>query len=238
MLQSTLFPIHGWATNAHIWQDTMQSEKTYYYNARQYPDFNHVSKTLADIYHRQHNPITLIGWSLGGMLSLQLAAAYPDYIHNIVLVSSTAKFTSDASYAAGLSPAIVKRLAKKLTQDKWQTQLEFYQLMFSESERVQATHFTTTLAPQMADIDIQVLQSGLTFLLETDLRPILREITTPCTIIHGTEDTICPVSAAHYLAENLPNGELRLLDGAGHIPFYTRAQDFQAFVKECVLYDL
>lgn len=49
---------------------------------------------------------------------MQLAAAYPNRIYKIILVNSTARFTNEPGYTAGLSPAIVKRLAKQLNQGR------------------------------------------------------------------------------------------------------------------------
>lgn len=85
----------------------------------------------------------------------------------------------------------------------------------------------------MTSLHPHSLSKGLNFLLETDYRSILPKLQTPCAIIHGTADTICPVDAAHYLAENLPNAGLYLFPGAGHIPFYTQPDTFTTLLKEC-----
>lgn len=237
MSQPTLLFIHGWATNAQIWQYCYGNSNIHYYDAPHFPDFIHLSKVLNSTVKQFSSPLTIVGWSLGGMLALQLAASQPEKIKKLVLVSSTPRFTSCHTYSAGLSPALVKRLAKKIYQDKWQTQLDFYRLMFASSEYHFMEQFNAALAPLMADIPADTLASGLNYLLHTDLRDILAQIMIPCDIIHGTEDEICPLSAARYLASHLPKGNLHLLDGAGHIPFFTRAQEFQALLKECAASD-
>uniref|UniRef100_A0A1G9L754 Pimeloyl-[acyl-carrier protein] methyl ester esterase n=1 Tax=Dendrosporobacter quercicolus TaxID=146817 RepID=A0A1G9L754_9FIRM len=192
-----LFFIHGWASTGAIWPDSLRQKHSQCYDAPNFPDFNCLSAAFLTFteYHKQ--PITVIGWSLGGLLALQLAAAYPNRIYKIILVSSTARFTNEPGYTAGLSPAIVKRLAKQLNQDPRATQRNFYTLMFSSSEQDRIIPFLQNIAPRMASLHPHSLSKGLNFLLEADYRSILPKLQTPCAIIHGTADTICPVDAAH-----------------------------------------
>lgn len=50
-----------------------------------------------------------------------------------------------------------------------------------------------------------------------DLSDRLYEATTPTLVVHGTEDTVCPMAAAETLAEGLPRGEFHAIDGARHL---------------------
>ena len=44
----------------------------------------------------------------------------------------------------------------------------------------------------------------------------------PTLLIHGEHDQIVPVHEAQELAAQLPNSELLILPGAGHVPTITR----------------
>lgn len=237
MSQSPLLFIHGWASNAQVWQNAYRNQFTYYYDTPQFPDFIHLEETIKTLSERMAQPLTLVGWSLGGMLAMQIAASNPERIAKLILVSSTPCFITNETYAAGLASTIVKRLTKKLAQDKWQTQLDFYKLMFSATEQNYAVQYHRHMAPLLANLPYHTLASGLDYLLRTDLRTSLGQISVPCDIIHGTADMICPVAAGQYLAKHLPKAKLHLLDGAGHIPFYTRARDFEFLMKESVRRD-
>jgi len=216
------FLIHGWATTAQIWPAWLATNKDYGYQSSYYPDFSHLTKEFITHYEEQGKPLTLIGWSLGGMLSLQLAAAHPDKIKKLILFATTPRFTSKESYTAGLAPGIIKNLSRKLSKEKWQTQLDFYQLMFSSNEYSYWESFASQITPSLSQLETSVLQAGLSYLLETDLRYLLPSIELPCHILHGSNDTICPPEAALFLANSLPNAKLTLIPGAGHIPFYTQ----------------
>lgn len=223
-----IFLIHGWGTNPTIWPEWLLIENAYTYQSPDYPNYSKLVHTFLEQYQKHGQKITLIGWSLGGMLALQLAAEHPDKINKIILISSTPRFTTTENYSAGLAPSIVKNLARKLTKNKWQTQLDFYQLMFSNEEQESWRSFLMQLSPLLENITLFSLQEGLTYLLETDLRSLLPSIQTPCHIFHGTEDTICPPAACEYLASQLPHSHITWLSGAGHIPFYTQKEYCQS----------
>jgi pimeloyl-ACP methyl ester carboxylesterase len=50
-----------------------------------------------------------------------------------------------------------------------------------------------------------------------DARHRLREIPVPTIVLHGTRDRLFPTGAARTLAAGLPRGELRLIEGGGHV---------------------
>ena len=61
----------------------------------------------------------------------------------------------------------------------------------------------------------------------------LPSIKLPTLILHGSRDVITPVASAERLAKLLPNAQLHIIEGAGHVPIVTRsaqvAQAIDAF---------
>jgi len=49
-----------------------------------------------------------------------------------------------------------------------------------------------------------------------DVRNRLHRIEARVIVLHGSDDSLFPVTVAEELAEGLPSGELRVIDGAGH----------------------
>jgi pimeloyl-[acyl-carrier protein] methyl ester esterase len=221
------FLIHGWAFDAAIWPQWMKGADTFCCQAEYYPEYAQIAQNLVDVWEKQRRPLTVVGWSLGGMLSLQLALDHPDKIKKLILISSTAKFTAAEDYPAGLESGIVKNLARKLSRNPQNTKNEFYQLMFSAGEQEACQQFLRQKARLFSDISLKSMQSGLAYLLKQDLRPILRSVSRPCLIIHGTEDGVCPPAAAEYLAAHIPDSKLIWVCGAGHIPFYTQPESMK-----------
>lgn len=50
------------------------------------------------------------------------------------------------------------------------------------------------------------------------------ELTTPTLVVHGTADSVVPHDAGRRLAESLPRGELRSIDGSDHLPQIERSR--------------
>ena len=48
----------------------------------------------------------------------------------------------------------------------------------------------------------------------------LTRATTPCLVVHGTEDPLVPVDHGQALARLIPGCRLQLLAGAGHMFFH------------------
>jgi 3-oxoadipate enol-lactonase len=59
----------------------------------------------------------------------------------------------------------------------------------------------------------------------------LARITAPTLVVAGTADAVVDPRNAELLAAEIPNAELRLVDGAGHLPFWERAEEFAELVE-------
>jgi pimeloyl-ACP methyl ester carboxylesterase len=55
---------------------------------------------------------------------------------------------------------------------------------------------------------------------------VLGQVKAPTLVLHGTHDRRVPLSAAHYLAEHLPDARLYLFEGRGHLPIFTATTEF------------
>jgi len=218
------FFIHGWASTPMVWAGLTDRKDCYFYDSSTYPNYQELSKIFIDVADKTDSPHILVGWSLGGMLALQLAFDFPGKIDKLILISSTAKFTADDSYTAGIHPSIVKNLARKINSDSVAAQKNFYKLMFSKQEDHACNEFLDESAEKIVTKNILSLKNGLQYLLDTDLRNLLSSINVQTNIIHGTDDSICPFSAAQYLANHIAESTLSVIQGAGHIPFYTQKE--------------
>jgi 3-oxoadipate enol-lactonase len=59
----------------------------------------------------------------------------------------------------------------------------------------------------------------------------LEQIKCPTLILHGSEDQIIPIASAHNLNVSIPNAELKIIDGAGHLLL---AEDSKTLAKSIV----
>lgn len=59
----------------------------------------------------------------------------------------------------------------------------------------------------------------------------LANIRVPALIVAGTEDVLTPVKYAQYLAAKIPDNELHVLEGAGHMLVMERAEQVAALIR-------
>jgi len=176
----------------------------------------------------------LLGWSLGGMVALEAARAPLVDSRSLVLVSTTPKFAAGDDWSHGLPAGQVKAMDRDLRNNYAATMGRFFKLMFAENEislpRYQELARKCGGAGRL--VDAAMAQAGLQTLRESDLRPLLPEVTNPCLVLHGDQDQIIPAEAGRYLADHLPHAVWQSFDGCGHAPFLSRPEPFCQSVME------
>lgn len=169
----------------------------------------------------------VIGWSLGALVALELAHAYSNRLSHLVLIGGTSRFVTDDGYETGWHPRIVERMKKQLQRHPDETIEAFLASLWTQGETADISAFV-----HRDRTDELVI--GLDYLLTADARPFLSSIHIPLLLIHGVQDTICQPDASRYMAERVPNAELVLLPGTGHVPFVTKTGECAHLIRTWV----
>lgn len=171
--------------------------------------------------------LNLVGWSLGGQISLVLAQRLGARVDRLILNATTPRFAAGGDWAGGLPVGQVRAMARNLKRDYRRTMEEFFHLQFAgedlSRERLRsivafAVRQSNLPEPEVALACLQTLESE-------DQRSLLAEINSPTLVLQGTEDRITVPAAGEYLAANLPKAHLCLLQGIGHAPFLSRSEE-------------
>jgi pimeloyl-[acyl-carrier protein] methyl ester esterase len=237
--------LHGWGLHAGIWQDTARAlAARYRVITVDLPGHGH-SPPLADAYtlDRLAAAVTavlpprsrIIGWSLGGMVALQLAAYHAGLVDRLILVATTPRFVAGPDWVHGLAPEVLEGFAARLRADPAGTVQRFLALQVRGSEHERDTLIRLrSLLPAAPPPHPAALEGGLAILRETSLLPLLERITQPVTVIHGQRDTLIPWTAAQEMRTRLPRARLHVLPGAAHAPFLSHADEFIRCVAEAL----
>jgi len=180
------------------------------------------------------SPVTLAGWSLGGMLALQIAYQKLLPVDRLILVGTTPRFTLDDDWEFGLPTGQVHALARNLQRRFESTLADFFALAFSgediSPERLREIRDFAVKRSPIPDREAALGLLGL--LARQDQREILSAIKIPALVLHGDQDQIAPFAAGRYLSERLPEGQLVKLSGIGHAPFLSRPQVTAEKIRE------
>ena len=172
-------------------------------------------------------PYTLVGWSLGGMLSLQITSDGKLPVERLSLIGTTPKFTAGDDWSFGLPVAQVRAMARNLKRQFEATLAEFFSLAFAgESLSIDRLRMIRNFAVRASSLpDQDVAFELLEVLAEQDQRDILSRIQIPAMVLHGELDQISPVGAGRAMAAMLPFGEYVPFAGIGHAPFLSKPHD-------------
>ncbi len=179
-------------------------------------------------------PVTLIGWSLGGMLSLEIARQNKVPVEKLVLVGTTPRFTQSENWPFGLPSVQVRVLVRNLQRRFEATLADFFSLAFA-GEEISKERLRTirAFAVRKSPLPDPAAALGLLKMLAVqDQRAILTEIHQPALVLHGDLDQIAPVAAGRSLAEMLPQGSFSELPGVGHGPFLSQPEETVARIRE------
>jgi len=159
--------------------------------------------------HLKEHPKTIIGFSLGGLMAVKMAKAFPEKVSQVILISIRPQYPHEQ----------IKWMQSRLQEDKHRCLSEFYQQCFENEEDHQ--HFKKTLMSDYLDqFGTNELSDGLAQLGKESLSPETLSTLPNLVICHGTRDKIAPFSEAKQLAASVPSAQWVTLKGAGHVPFF------------------
>jgi len=154
----------------------------------------------------------LVGLSFGGMHALHTALRHPTRVGRMVLADTSPAFGMD-----GTRPEdwIRSRLAP-LDQGKTPGDAAEHIV-----DAITAVTLTGTVRQEVvgafAEIGVEGFRAAVQCLPSNDVRSRLAEIQHPTRVIVGELDEETPVPYATALADGLPNSDLHVLDGIGHL---------------------
>ena len=237
--------IHGWGMHSSIWEPIINKFSNEY--TLHLVDIPGMGKShVIDPYDLDHvveaiskalpTSFDILGWSLGSLIALKMSLMYPKKIHRMVLVGGTPCFINQKDWFYGVDVRDFNDFANKLFKNYKSTMINFYtlQLMHSKNSKL--------LIKELKRIDeaenppeVKSLQLGLDILLNNDLRDDINKIQHQTLLITGNMDRLTPMSASMWLENQLKAGQLKVIEGASHIPFLSHPDEFLNHLDQFLL---
>lgn len=234
--------IHGWAANRHVFDDFVpRLPHDWAVSAFNLPGHGGAPfsepfdiAAAADGYAAQiDTPAHILGWSLGGLVALYLAARHPEKVKSLCLTATFAKFTAAPDYPEGLNHPALAKMVGAFQQDYAKHIKQFLQLQLLNTENA-GTVLHKILPDLVRHGAPQALQSALDAVSRADARPFLAQIRQPVLLVFGQKDAISPPRMGEYLHRHLPDSRLHLMEKAAHAPFLSHAGEFAAVYQSFV----
>jgi pimeloyl-[acyl-carrier protein] methyl ester esterase len=175
-----------------------------------------------------------MGWSLGGMVAMQLARRHPYRVEALILLAANVRFTSAPDWPCGVPADDLRAISALLHRTDAATTLRYFARLVGrgapEPQRVQQQLQTSIGAgstPTSA-----TLSAGLELLSDADLRTTFAHLSQPTVVIVGDRDPLVPASAADHMRALNPRLQTVTVHGAGHgLPVTHPEAVFEAATK-------
>lgn len=178
------------------------------------------ARTIAGLMdHRGIERAVIVGHSLGGGVALQLAHDYPGRVSRLVLLAPAAyigKYFRPVQYAARL-PYLPRAVVGSMLSNPRVHRGALHNACANPA-RLDAD----LVAQQVRSWRVKGTLDALLALSASphacDLPEGIGEVAAPALILWGDRDFVVPLAHGKRLVREMPNAQLVILEGAGHIP--------------------
>lgn len=168
--------------------------------------------------------VTLVGFSLGGWIAAEMAAWRPQRIGRLVLVDAV------GIRIGGRTDRDVADIFAVAREQR--TKLEFVNP--TAAGPAPAEQSDAALLRLLQAEEATALYCWEPYMCNPKLRRRLAGVMLPTAVIWGAGDQIVSTLYGRAYAEAFPNGELSIIDGAGHLPHIEQPRQFCALVESFV----
>ncbi len=164
----------------------------------------------------------VMGISMGGMVAQELALRHGSRIRTLTLGCT---YPGGPGSASAPTQTIQKLGAAMTSGDREAAIRVGYECNTSEAFRQDPANYETFRAMALAaPAKLPTIMLQMQAIASFDVQDRLGDITHPTLVLHGTEDRMLPASNGELIAERIPDAELQLWDGVGHVFWWEQPQ--------------
>eukprot|EP00253_Pinus_taeda_P026807 PITA_26807 len=160
-----------------------------------------------------------VGHSVSGMVGCLASIERPELFERLILLCASPRYLNDESYHGGFERGDVDRLYCAMKSDYAAWVSGFAPLAVGVDDPYVVKEFSRTMMNVRPEIALAVAKT----IFESDMRSILCDVKTPCSIIQTTKDIAVPMTVPYHMQGSLGGkmNSVNILDAEGHLPQLT-----------------
>jgi len=237
--------IHGWSFNRTVWERQVLALRDRHtvitVDVRGHGESSHprtgytLGAMTGDLEHlvRALNVprIAVVGWSMGGALAIALAERLAERLSAVGLVCTTAGGLSDPKHPSKEA----KEMQAAIEADFRGFVRGFAPRLFRQGE---GSPLFAWAVSQMQKTPAHVAAACFQTMLGVDVRPALKKLHVPITVLHGRHDGLVPVASAEEMVKGIKGATVTVFENSGHAPHLEEPEAFNAALAELLVRSL
>lgn len=213
--------IHGWGMSSTVWSSFLPRLRRCCnvhlldlpgYGASDFNATLDIDSLLEEMLQVLPEQAVYLGYSLGGMLAVKLAIAFPQRVQGVITLASNAKFIASEDWPWAMPEATFQQFADSIaTPTVALKRFAGLQALGCEHDKA----LTRTLRDQQEQLPAEVLVASLDWLAALDWRSQRRKLSVPALFCFAENDALVPA----IVAEQFTSSSVAVVAGAAHAMF-------------------
>lgn len=235
--------IHGWGYDSSVFKTLVETLKSNFrVQTVNLPGYNNtpavseytLNKLALQIENQIGEDVTVIGWSMGGLVAMQLAELFPNKVTKLILLTSTPCFSRKETWTEAMDRKVLKNFLVAYNKQPKET-LERFTYLTTEGSNNPRNWLRVLKKLTEVEVSQEALEKGLDLLINSDLRDLMRRLDIPILMIFGEKDSLVPVTSKDEVKKLNPKIDINVIKDAGHIPFITDTETVARLITEHVV---
>ncbi|MBL4827614.1 MAG: malonyl-ACP O-methyltransferase BioC [Spongiibacteraceae bacterium] len=230
--------IHGWGASSSIWTLWLTVIREHCnvtlidlpgYGESDVMDYNNRNNLLRQCVKNLPPRAVYIGYSLGGMLALNIAKQFPQRVQAVITMGSNLKFVADEQWRHAMPKKTFEVFSTGVKNNLNKTLKRFMALQISGGK--QEIFLLKILRANKLESSGDALAQSLKLLADLDNRTLMNTMQTPVLQMFGENDHLVPVALADELKEQ-EGKNIVIMDGAPHCLFISNPKKTWSYIHE------